>query len=101
MGIKCAMKRMLSELLFGVVSILTILMMAPMIAHAGEPLTAERCYDAGYRDGQDSPFSVTTFQECDTESKFADGQNQYQQGFLDGCISVEGNTKEICETAIE
>jgi hypothetical protein len=48
-----------------------------------------------------APFSVTTFQECDTESKFADVQNQYQQGFLDGCISVEGNTREICETAIE
>lgn len=75
---------MLSELLLGVVGILTILMMAPMMVHAGEPPTAERCYDAGHRDGQDSPFSVNTFQECDTESKFVDGQNRYQEGFLDG-----------------
>jgi hypothetical protein len=95
------MKRTLSELLFGVVSILTIPMVAPTTVHAGEPPTAERCYDTGYRDGQDSPFSVTTFQECDTESKFVDGQNQYQAGFVDGCTSVEGNTRDACETAIE
>lgn len=95
------MKRMLSELLFGVVSILTILMLAPMTVHAGEPATPERCYDTGYRDGQDSPFSVTTFQECNTESKFVDGQNQYQEGFLEGCMSIEGNTRDACETAIE
>jgi hypothetical protein len=35
--------------LFGVVSILTIMMTAPMTTKAGEPPTAERCYDAGYR----------------------------------------------------
>jgi hypothetical protein len=57
----------------GVVSILTIMMTAPMTAHAGEPPTAERCYDVGYSDGRDNPFSVTTFQECDTESKFVNG----------------------------
>jgi hypothetical protein len=90
-----------SRLTHGVVSILTILMTAPMIVHAGEPPSAERCYDAGYSNGQNAPFIVTTFQECDTESKFVDGQNQYQEGFLDGCLSIEGNTREICETAIE
>jgi hypothetical protein len=95
------MKRMLSGLLFGVVSILTIMMTAPMTAKAGEPPTAERCYDAGYRDGQNSPFSVTTFQECDTESKFVDSQSQYQAGFLDRCMSIDGNTKDACETVIE
>lgn len=95
------MERMLTGLPFGVVSILTNIMTAPMTANAGEPPTAERCYDAGFRDGQDNPFSVTTFQECDTESKFVDGQNQYEAGFLDGCMSVEGNTRDICESAIE
>ncbi|HEY9386434.1 MAG TPA: hypothetical protein VIP70_05305 [Nitrososphaeraceae archaeon] len=43
--------------------------------YAGEPPTAERCYDVGYQDGRNNPFSVTTFEECDTESKFKDGQN--------------------------
>ena len=94
------MKRMLSGFSF-VVFILTFLMTVPITVHAGEPPTAERCYDAGYRDGQDNPFSVVTFQECDIVSKFVDGQNQYEEGFLDGCMSVEGNTRDVCETAIE
>ena len=97
------MKRMIRALSLGAVGILTIMMTAaaPMPAIAGEPPTAERCYDAGYSDGQDNPFSVTTFQECDTESKSVNDQNQYEEGFLDGCMSVEGNTRDLCETSID
>ena len=97
----CIMKKVLIALSFGIIGILTIMMTALMPANAGEPLTAERCYDTGFIDGQNNPFSVTTYQECDTESKFVDGQNQYEAGFLDGCMSVEGNTRDICENAIE
>lgn len=39
---------MLTGLPFGVVSILTNMMTAPMTTNAGEPPTAERCYDAGF-----------------------------------------------------
>ena len=70
------------------------------LANAGELPTAERCYDSGYRDGKDYPFSITAFQECDTESKFLDGQNQYEKGFFEGCMSVKGNTRDICGSAI-
>jgi hypothetical protein len=70
-------------------------------AYAGEPPTAERCYDAGYRDGQNNPFDVVTFEECDTESKFKDGKNQYGEGFLDGCDDIEGNSREECEQFME
>jgi hypothetical protein len=69
--------------------------------YAGEPPTAERYYDAGYRDGQNNPFDVVTFQECHTESKFKDGQNRYEEGFLDGCDAVKGNTRAECEAHIE
>ena len=82
------MERMIRALPFGVVGTLTIMMTPPTSANAGEPPTAERFYYAGYRDGQDNPFNVTTFQECDTESKFVSSQNQYEDGFLDGCTSV-------------
>jgi hypothetical protein len=99
--ISCVMKRMVMGLLLGVASILTMMITVPMTANAGEPPTAERCYDTGFIDGQDNPFSATTYQECDTESKFVDGQNQYEAGFLDGCMSVEGNTRDACENAIE
>jgi hypothetical protein len=70
-------------------------------AYAGEPATAEDCYDVGYRHGQNYPFSSEAFEECDTELKFKDGQNQYEEGFLDGCKDVEGNTEEECENSIE
>jgi hypothetical protein len=69
--------------------------------YAGEPPNADRCYDVGYQDGRNNPFSATTFEECDTESKFKDGQNQYKEGFLDGCKSVEGNKEEECKAHIE
>jgi hypothetical protein len=69
------MKKALIGLSFGIVGISTIMMTALMPTNGGEPLTAERCYDAGFRDGQYIPFIVTTYQECNIESKFVDGQN--------------------------
>ncbi len=27
--------------------------------------------------------------------------NRYYQGFIDGCMSVEGNTREVCESSTD
>jgi|ERR687895_2552911 hypothetical protein len=69
--------------------------------YAGEPATPEECYDAGYRNGQNYPFSSEGYEECDVESKFKDGKNQYSEGVLDGCDDVEGNSREECEQFME
>ena len=56
-------------------------------------------YDRGYKDGQDHPINE---QIRDGES----GDNEeyhsgYLDGFLDGCLSVEGNDEDICNPAMD
>ncbi len=53
------------------------------------------CRDAGYGHGQNGPFSVDTYDPCGEEKG---GDNAYYKGFIDGCMSVEGNTKDVCES---
>jgi len=50
------------------------------------------CYDDGYEDGRNNPF------DHDRDSGCSDYSSSYYNGFLAGCESVEGNTREICET---
>jgi hypothetical protein len=50
------------------------------------------CYDEGYEDGQDHPFSQDLYDECG---------RSYYNGFIDGCMSVEGNTREDCDSATD
>jgi hypothetical protein len=56
-------------------------------------------YDRGYEDGQNHPINE---QIRDGES----GHNEeyrrcYLDGFLDGCLSIEGNDEDICNSAID
>lgn len=50
------------------------------------------CYERGVIDGEDHPFNQRTHGNCGDE---------YYQGFLYGCMSVEGNSKNICESATD
>ena len=51
------------------------------------------CWDDGYKDGQErAPFNEDRYDECKNK-----GSNQYGRGFIEGCISVAGNTYEICK----
>ena len=56
------------------------------------------CRDAGYDDGQNGPFSQPTYDHCGDEE---DGNLAYYNGFIDGCMSVEGNRRDICESATD
>jgi hypothetical protein len=49
-----------------------------------------RCYQAGKDDGRDSQFSQTEFGTCGSP---------YEHGFMKGCLSVDGNTREVCNSA--
>jgi hypothetical protein len=44
----------------------------------------------GYETGRNGPFS---------QDKFAACGNDYQKGFMDGCLSVVGNDQEVCNLA--
>jgi len=57
------------------------------------------CYDTGYADGRDSPFDGGAYDIC---RQFTDDQgNPYYSGFIYGCMSVQGNTMNGCESAID
>jgi hypothetical protein len=50
------------------------------------------CFERGVVDGEDHPFNQRTYDNCGDE---------YYQGFLEGCMSVEGNNMEVCESATD
>ena len=50
------------------------------------------CYERGFRDGEEYPFDQNTYDVCGYD---------YYRGFIEGCISVEGNTREACEMATD
>ncbi len=50
------------------------------------------CYDRGFIDGEDHPFNQKTYDNCGDD---------YYQGFLQGCMSVEGNDGDICKSATD
>jgi hypothetical protein len=53
------------------------------------------CYDDGYEDGRNNPFDHERNSGCD------DYGRAYYEGFIDGCVSVEGNTGDVCESATD
>jgi hypothetical protein len=86
--------------------VLTSLMVPIMVASATEQGdnsnnnggSEEGCYNVGYEDGQNGSFSEDAFQDnCGP----LNSDNRYYQGFIDGCMSVEGNTREVCESATD
>ena len=58
------------------------------------------CFDEGYEDGRDNPFDVDEYDRCGGSSG-GPGNNAYYNGFVAGCLSVEGNTAEICEESTD
>jgi hypothetical protein len=53
--------------------------------------------DAGYDDGRNEPFNHDTYDHCANNGE--DGE--YYDGFIDGCMSVEDNTRDVCESATD
>ena len=51
---------------------------------------SDRCFQTGKDDGRNSGFSQSEFDNCGSS---------YGHGFMKGCLSVEGNTKDTCNSA--
>lgn len=58
----------------------------------------QSCYDGGFRDGQNKPFENEAHKEC---GDYGDGADRYYDGFIDGCMSASGNTKDVCAGATD
>ena len=50
------------------------------------------CTNDGLYDGKNNPFSQELFKMCG---------DTYTNAFIEGCMSVEGNTKDVCESATD
>ena len=50
----------------------------------------DRCFQVGKDDGRNSEFSQSEFDNCGSS---------YEHGFMKCCMSVEGNTKDVCNSA--
>jgi hypothetical protein len=50
------------------------------------------CYERGIIDGEDHPFNQRTYDNCG---------DQYYQGFIEGCMSVDGNSRDVCESTTD
>ncbi len=50
------------------------------------------CFERGIIDGEDHPFNQRTYDNCGDD---------YYQGFLEGCKVVEGNNRDVCESATD
>ena len=63
-------------------------------SHSPDP---QACYNDGTYDGEENPFSQDLYDMC------AEGgaEDDYYRGFIEGCMSVEGNDRETCESATD
>jgi hypothetical protein len=50
------------------------------------------CEGDGLYDGKNNPFSQELYDMCG---------DTYYQAFIEGCMSVEGNTRDVCESAAD
>jgi hypothetical protein len=79
-----------------VVAIFSIstMMVSANASHGSSPAA---CEADGYEAGRDGAFSQELYETCEE----VDGAEAYYQGFIDGCMSVEGNTRDVCESATD
>ena len=78
-----------------VVAIFSISMTANAFASHGSNAIA--CEADGYEAGRDDSFSQELYETCEEVG----GADEYYEGFIDGCMSVEGNTRDVCELATD
>jgi hypothetical protein len=74
------------------VMLLTIVPISVMASHSVSP---NACYNDGQAAGEEDEFSQELYEFCGEYGE------EYYQGFIDGCMSVEGNTRDVCESATD
>jgi hypothetical protein len=65
-------------ILFIAITLALSAILTPIHSYAGN---GDDCYDDGYKDGQNEPFSQSAFDHCVDKQ---DGSNAYYEGFIDG-----------------
>jgi hypothetical protein len=100
-----------SFLLLAAVILLPVIGVAQASSNRGdwsdENIEALReCTEQGYEDGRNGPFDHSEFKKCEAlsssiEPELEGESSTYYEAFIEGCLSVEGNTEEVCESATD
>ena len=76
---------------FVITFVLGITMIIPT-AFASHGTDYASCRNDGLYDGENNPFSQELYDMCG---------DTYYDAFIEGCMSVEGNTRDVCESATD
>jgi hypothetical protein len=78
----------------GYVILPILLVLVPTVSVAYASFTGDEasCRNDGLYDGENNPFQQKTYEIC--------GETYYD-AFIEGCMSVEGNTRGDCESAAD
>jgi hypothetical protein len=63
--------------------------------YASHSVSPNACYNDGEEAGENGEFSPELYEFCEGYG------DEYYEGFIDGCMSVEGNTRQVCESATD
>ena len=88
------MRKLLSVVILLLATVLIFAMANTAYAVIGDANACSNGYNKGFADGQNHPFDQSVFSKH--SQTYA---NCYQNGFMKGCLSVKGNTKNSCNTA--
>ena len=61
-------------------------------AFASHGTDTASCENDGLYDGKNNPFSQELYEMC---------RDRYTDAYIEGCMSVEGNTRDVCESATD
>jgi hypothetical protein len=61
-------------------------------AFASHGTDTASCENDGLYDGKNNPFSQELYEMCG---------DTYYNAYIKGCMSVEGNTRDVCESATD
>lgn len=70
----------------------SIILMGNMVSYSSNENDGGDCYNSGFNDGQDHPFNQNEYDKCGSA---------YYDGFISGCISIQGNDHEMCVSATD
>jgi hypothetical protein len=78
------------EIIMIAIAIATVTPFASVSAsYSADPIA---CEGDGLYDGKNNPFSQELYKMCG---------EVYYDAFIEGCMSVENNTREVCESATD
>jgi len=81
-----------------VIATISAMMTTQVYASSNEEIR-ESCGNQGFEDGQNGPFNTQTHQHCGDDN--SGGDDAYLEEFMKGCLSVDGNTRDVCENATD